>query len=95
MKYDVVFYEIFSSALAYTSQHYSDATTMRLSVTYKTFATSSREKTGDKITFTQFEEGNLLSETHNDAGSGDESDEDSIIKTTTELRRNGYNGFWR
>ena len=38
-----------------------------------------RKKTGNIITFTQFEEGNLLSETRNDAESSEESNKDSII----------------
>ena len=37
-------------------------------------ATSSKEQTGDVITFTQFEEGDLLTETRNDTEIGDESD---------------------
>ena len=52
---------------------------MCLSVTYTPCDTSMREQTGDIITFTQFEEGNLLSENHNDAERGDKSDEDSIM----------------
>ena len=52
---------------------------MRPSVTYTTCATSSREQTGDIITFTQFEEGNLLSETRNDAENGDKSNDNSIM----------------
>ena len=47
---------------------------MRPEVTYTPYATSSREHTGDVITFTQFEEGNILTETLKDAESGDESD---------------------
>ena len=43
-------------------------------VMYTLYATSSKEKTGDVITFAQFEEGNLLTETRNDTESGDESD---------------------
>ena len=43
-------------------------------VTYTPYATSSREQTGDVITFAQFEEGNILTETRNDAESGDKSD---------------------
>ena len=43
-------------------------------VTYTPYATSSEEQTGDVITFSQFEEGNILTETRNDAESGDESD---------------------
>ena len=63
--YDVIFYEILSSALEYTSQPYSDKMAMQMDVTYIAYATSSKEKTGDIITFTQFEEVNLLSESHN------------------------------
>ena len=69
--YDVVFNESFSISLAYTSQPYSEEMAMRWSVTYTTCATYSREKTGNIITFAQFEEGNILSETSNDAESGD------------------------
>ena len=77
--YDVVFDEFISSALAYMSRSYSKAMAMRPSVTYTSCATYPREKTGDIITFTQFEEGNLLSENHNDTERGDKSDEDSIM----------------
>ena len=59
--YDVVFYESFSSELAYTSRPFSEAMTMRPFVTYTPCATSSREQTGNIILFAQFEEGNLLS----------------------------------
>ena len=38
---------------------------MLLSVSYITYATSSRVKNGDIITFTQFEEGNLLYDARN------------------------------
>ena len=38
---------------------------MRPAVTYTPYATSSKEKTGDVITFAQFEEGGLLTETRN------------------------------
>ena len=61
------------------SQPYSEAISMRLAVTYKPCDTSSREQTGNIITFTQFEEGNIKTKTRNDAESGDKSDEDSII----------------
>ena len=37
-----------------------------------------REQTGNIIVFAQFEEGDLLSETRDDAESGDESDDNSI-----------------
>ena len=69
------FFLIFSSALAYTSLPYSEAMAVRPSVTYTPCATYLRGGTGDVITFEQFEEVNLLSETHNDAESGDESDD--------------------
>ena len=52
---------------------------MRLAVKYTPYATSSREQTGDVITFTQFEEGNILTETRNDAESGDKSDNEYIM----------------
>ena len=57
--YDFVFDESSSSALAYTSQPYPEAMAMRPAVTYTPCATSSREKTGDIITFTHFEEVNI------------------------------------
>ena len=38
-----------------------------------------REQTGGVITFTQFEEGNILTETRNHAESGDKSDNESIM----------------
>ena len=48
-------------------------------VTYTPNATSPKEQTGDVITFTQFEEGNILTETRNDAESRDEPDNESIM----------------
>ena len=72
--YDVMFDKSFSSALSYTSRPYAEAMAMRSTVTYTPYATSSKEQTGDIITFTQFEEGNLISETCNDTESDDESD---------------------
>ena len=68
-----------SSALAHTSQPYSEAMDVRPAVKYTTYATSSKEQTVNIITFAQFEEGGLLSETLDNAESGDESDDDSII----------------
>ena len=44
---------------------------MRPAVTYTPYATSSKEQTGNIITFAQFEEGDILTETRNDAESGD------------------------
>ena len=52
---------------------------MHPAVTYTPYTTSSKEQTGDVITFAQFEEGNLLSETRNDTESGDKSDSESIM----------------
>ena len=69
--YDVVFDEKNSSALAYTSQTYPEPMDVRLSVSYITCATSSKEQTVNIITFTQFEEGILLSETRDNAESGE------------------------
>ena len=62
------------------SQPYSEATGMHLAVTYTPHATSSREQTGDIITFAQFEEGVLLSETRDGAEISDKSDDDSIMQ---------------
>ena len=69
--YDVMFEESFSSALLYTSRPYSEVMVVRPVVTYTPYVTSSREKTGNVITFAQFEEGNILTETRNDAESGE------------------------
>ena len=77
--YDFVFDESFSTALANTSQPYSEAMTMRLDVTYTPCATSLRGKTGYIITFTQFEKGDILTKTCNNAESGDKSDDDSTM----------------
>ena len=52
---------------------------MRPAVTYIPYATSLKEQTGDVITFTQLEEGNIWTETRNDAESGDKSDNESIM----------------
>ena len=63
--YDVVFDEIFSGTLEYMPQPYAEAMAIRKYVSYTPYDTSSRGKTGNIITFTQFEEANLLSEMHN------------------------------
>ena len=54
---------------------------MRPAVTYTPYATSQKEQTGDVITFAQFEEGNILTETRNNAESGDESDTEAENET--------------
>ena len=59
------------------SRPYSEAMAMRPSVTYNPYATSSKEKTGNVTTFTQLEEGNILTETRNNSESGEESDNES------------------
>ena len=41
--------------------------------------TSSREQTGNVIMFTQLEDGNIWTKTHNNVESGEKSDYDSII----------------
>ena len=88
--YDVVFDESFSSALAYTSQPYSEAMVMHPAVTYIPFATSSREQTGNIITFTQFEERNIQTKTCNDAESGHESDNESIMMSEQDMDAMNY-----
>ena len=52
---------------------------MRLAVTYKPCATSSRGQTGNITTFTQFEEGDIWTKNCNNAEISDESNDDSII----------------
>ena len=77
--YDVVFDKSVSNALSYTSRPYSEAMAMRPAVTYTLYVTSLRELNCDVITFTQFEDGNILTETCNDAESGDKSDSKSLM----------------
>ena len=50
-------------------------------VSYIPYAKSSKKQTGNIIPLTQFEEGNLSSENCNNAESGDESNDDSIMPT--------------
>ena len=63
---------------------------MRPAVTYTPYATSSKEQTGDVITFTQFEEENILTETRNDTESGDESDNESIMMSEQDMDAINY-----
>ena len=83
--YDVVFDGSFSSALTYASRPYSEAMAMRPAVTYTPYATSLKEQTGDIIMFAQFEEGNILTETRNDAESGDKYDNKSIMMSEQDI----------
>ena len=48
---------------------------MRLAVSYIPYAISSKEKTVDVITFTHFEDGNLLLESCNGTERGDKSED--------------------
>ena len=52
---------------------------MRLDVTYTPYAKSPKEQTVNITTSVQFEEGYLLSKIRDNAESGDESDDDSIM----------------
>ena len=63
---------------------------MRLSVTYTPYATSLREQTGDIITFTQFEEGNILTKTCKDVDSNYESDNESIMMSKQDMDAMNY-----
>ena len=85
--YDVVFDDSFSSSLSYMPRPYSEAMVMFPEVTYTPYVTSSKEQTGDVITFAQFEEGNILTETRNDAENCDESDNKSIMMSEQDMER--------
>ena len=58
---------------------------MRTAVTYTLYATSSREQTGNIIMFTQFEEGNIWTETRNNAEIGDKYDNESIMRSEQDM----------
>ena len=79
------FEKSFSSALAYTSQPYSEAMAMRPAVTYTPYATSSKEQTRNVNMIAQFEEGDILTETRNDAESGDKSNNESIMMSKQDM----------
>ena len=76
---DVVFGEIFSSVLEYTSHPYVQVMAMSPAVSYIPCATSLRGETCNTITFSHFEEGGLLSETHENVEISDEYDDNSIM----------------
>ena len=67
------------------SQTYSEAMSMRLEVMYTPYTMSSREQTGNAITFAQFEEGKILIETRNNAESGDKSDSKIIMMSEQDM----------
>ena len=77
-----MFDESFSSAL---SRPYTEAMVMCPTVMYTPYATSSKEQTVDVISIAQFEEGNLLTETHNDTESVEESDSESIMMSEQDM----------
>ena len=83
--YYFMFDESFSSALSYTSRPYAEAMAMCPTVTYTPYAASSKEQNGDVITFAQFEEGNLLTETRNDTESDEESNSESIMMSKQDI----------
>ena len=68
--YDVVFDEILASSLTYISQPYAELMSMRPSVSFIPYATSSKEQNGNIITLIQIDEGRLLSENRNNIYSG-------------------------
>ena len=67
------------------SRPYAEAMVLCPTVTYTPYATSYVEQTGNLITFAQFEEGNLLTETRNDTESGDESNSESIMMSEQDM----------
>ena len=85
--YDVVFDDSFSSELAYMSRPYSEAMAMCPAVIYTPNGTPLREQTYNIITFAQFEEGDILTETHNDAESCDESDSKSLMMNEQDMEK--------
>ena len=58
---------------------------MRPSVMYTPCATSSKEKTGNIITLAQFEKGNILTKTRNDAEILEESDIDTNMMSKQDV----------
>ena len=54
-------------------------------VTYTPYSTSSKEQTGDVITFAQFGEGDLITETRNNIESDDKSDSESIMMSEQDM----------
>ena len=62
---------------------------MRPTVTYTPYATSSKKQTGGVITFAQFEEGNLISETRNNTESDDASDREFIMMSLRDIENLG------
>ena len=63
---------------------------MRTAVTYTPCALYSRGETGNIITFTQFEQGNILTKNRNDAESSDKSDIRSIMMSEQDMDAMNY-----
>ena len=63
---------------------------MRPAVMYTPYATSSKEQTGDVITFTQFDEEIILTETRINAESSDELDNESIMMGKQDMDAMNY-----
>ena len=74
-----------SNVLSYTSRSYSEAMAVHPAVMYTPYDTSSKEQTVNVITFAQFEEGDLLTETRNDTESGDESGNESLMMNKQDI----------
>ena len=72
------------------SRPYSESMVMRPAVTYTPYGKSQREQTGGIITFAQFEEGVILTKTHNDAESGGKSDNKSIMMSEKDMDAINY-----
>ena len=79
-----------SCALSYTSLPYSEVMAMRPAVTYTLHATSLKEQTGDVITFAQFQAGEILTKTLNDAESGDKYHNKSIMMSKKDVYAINY-----
>ena len=62
-----------------------EAMEMRPTVTYTLYATSAKEKTGNVITFAQFEEGNLITETRNNTESDDKYYSESTMMSEKDM----------
>ena len=58
---------------------------MRPAVSYIPYTTYSKVQTGDVITFAQFEEGNILTETRKDTEIGEESDSESLMMNEQDM----------
>ena len=58
---------------------------MRPTLAYTPYATSLKEQTGDVITFSQFEKGDILTETRNDAESCDKSNNESVMMSEQDM----------